>query len=143
MSWKEHALETLRRAGTRAGGARNAVVGVLDAQDCCASAQEIFDRLRGGGRGVGLTSVYRTLDQLASLGLVARVDVGDGVARYERADPGGDHHHHLVCGDCGRVVAFEDTPLEEALARVGERLGYAVDAHDVVLKGACADCRAA
>ena len=104
------------------------------------SAQEIYDGLRGSGRRVGIASVYRVLDVLASLRLVRRVDVGDGVARYEPELPGGDHHHHLVCGSCGRVVAFEDDGLEDALERLAARLGYGVNAHEVVLHGSCERC---
>jgi Fur family ferric uptake transcriptional regulator len=71
------------------------------------------------------------------------VDVGAGTARYEPALTSGEHHHHLVCGDCGKVEPFEDDALERELRRVAGRLGYAMDAHDVVLRGACDDCRAA
>jgi Fur family ferric uptake transcriptional regulator len=73
---------------------------------------------------------------------VQRVDVGDGVARFEPA--GGDahhHHHHLVCDDCGRVEPFTDDRLERALAGAAGRLGYAMEQHEVVLRGACANCR--
>lgn len=142
-SWLRHALEGLRRAGFRSGGARRAVVDFLDGQDCCLSAQEIFDGIRARGGKAGMASVYRALDTLAELGLVQRVDLGDGVARFEPAWPGGEHHHHVVCDGCGRVEAFSDAPLERALGRVAGRLGFAVDAHEVVLRGACADCRPA
>jgi Fur family ferric uptake transcriptional regulator len=56
--------------------------------------------------------------------------------------PSGEHHHHLVCESCGRVEPFADGRLERALDRVGETVGFQVDAHDVLLRGACADCRA-
>ncbi len=81
------------------------------------------------------------LDTLAEHRLVQRVDIGDGVSRYEPALPHGDHHHHLVCDDCGRVEPFSDASLERTLERVAGRLGYAMEAHDVVLHGACGDCR--
>src|SRR5213079_3173410 len=97
MSWSNDALETLNQAGYRSGGARRAVVELLGRQRCCLSAQEIFDRLRAARRPVGIASVYRTLETLAALRLVKRIDAGDGVARYEPADPAGEHHHHLVC----------------------------------------------
>ena len=83
-SWREHALATLAAAGYRRGGARNAVVELLDRQDCALTAQEIDDRLRAQGRGVGRASVYRILELLTELRLVQRIDVGQGVARYER-----------------------------------------------------------
>jgi Fur family ferric uptake transcriptional regulator len=74
---------------------------------------------------------------------VQRVDVGDGIARFEPALPDGDHHHHVVCDDCGKVEPFSDSSLETAIARASERLGYSVDAHEVVLRGECGDCRSA
>jgi Fur family ferric uptake transcriptional regulator len=141
-SWREHTEEALREGGFRAGGARAAVLDLLAGQDCCASAQEIHEKLRGGkSRSVGIASVYRVLDVLAELRLVQRVDVGDGIARFERALPDGDHHHHVVCDDCGKVEPFSDSSLETAIARASRRLGYSVDAHEVVLRGECGDCR--
>jgi len=140
-SWSEHALECLRDAGYRSGGARRTVVEYLDGQNCCLSAQETHDRIRTTGARVGIASVYRVLDLLAAQGLLTRVDLGDGIARFEPVRPDGHHHHHLVCDDCGKVEPFEDERLERELTRVASRLGYAMDAHDVVLRGACDDCR--
>jgi Fur family transcriptional regulator, ferric uptake regulator len=139
--WAEHARDELRRSGARKGGAREAVIDYLAEQDCCLSAQELFDALRGGGRRVGIASVYRVLDELAELRLVRRVDLGHGVIRFEAAQPSGEHHHHLVCGGCGKVDRFHDPGLERALGRVAGSHGYALDDHDVVLHGACDDCR--
>lgn len=141
-SWREHTEDALRGAGFRSGGARVAVLDLMADQACCASAQEIHDTLRAAGRSVGIASVYRVLDVLAELRLVQRVDVGDGIARFEPALPDGDHHHHVVCGDCGKVEPFSDPSLETAIVRASKRLGYNVDAHEVVLRGECGDCRA-
>jgi Fur family transcriptional regulator, ferric uptake regulator len=71
---------------------------------------------------------------------VKRVDAGDGIARFEPASSDGDHHHHVVCRDCGKVESFSDSRLERAIDRVAGGLGYSVDEHEVVLTGACADC---
>ena len=80
------------------------------------------------------------LDLLVEHGLVERVAVGDGQARFERAIPSGEHHHHLVCEQCGRLVAFDDPGLERAIDRLSERLGVRVESHDVLLRGACERC---
>src|SRR5215218_8070366 len=87
-AWIEHARSELSRAGHRAGGAREEVLELLGRQRCCLSAQEIHERLKTEDRRVGLASVYRALETLASLGLVHRIDVG-GVACFEPADPSG------------------------------------------------------
>jgi Fur family transcriptional regulator, ferric uptake regulator len=138
--WAEHAREELRRAGHRSGGARTAVLDQIASQDCCLTAQEIFDSLRADGRDAGIASVYRALDLLTRLGLVRRVEVADA-AGYEPALPSGEHHHHVVCDRCGKVSSFEDDDLERAIDGVAGRLAFDVGRHDVVLRGACEDCR--
>ena len=139
-SWSELALRVLGEGGRRPGGARRAVVGLLSRQDCCLSAQEIAERLREEGDRVGTASVYRALDLLHRAGLVQRVELGDGGARYEALIPGGDHHHHVVCDRCGRITPFEDRALERAIDRLGARLRHRVSGHEIVLRGECPRC---
>lgn len=140
-SWADRALEQLRAAGCRTGSARREVIGFLETQSCCLGAQEIHDRLRESGRPVGLASVYRVLDTLADKGLLQRLEFGDGVARFEPVRSDESHHHHLVCDGCGKVETFSDERLETALRDVEDKSGYAVAAHEVVLRGACSACR--
>jgi Fur family ferric uptake transcriptional regulator len=109
---------------------------------CSVTAKEIGDRLREQGDDIGVASIYRTLDLLDRLRLARRVDAAEGVARYEPIDPSGQHHHHLVCQSCGEVTAFEDRNLEHAIEELSRRVDYAVDAHDVTLRGECPACRA-
>ncbi len=139
--WIEHAQDTLAQAGYRRGGARRAVIELLGRGHCALTAAEIEDHLREEGRTVGRASVYRTLEQLDELGLVSRLDVGTGTARYEAALPSGDHHHHLVCDTCGKVEPFEDPELERTIASIARRVpAFTVGEHDVVLHGECASC---
>ena len=140
QSWAETANEALDRAGQRSGAARRAVVELLSRQECCLTAQEIAARLRAEGSGVGTASVYRALDLLHRIGLVARVEVGEGGARYERVIPEGEHHHHVVCDGCGSISPFEDEGLERAIGRLAKRLGHRVEGHDVLLRGRCSRC---
>jgi Fur family ferric uptake transcriptional regulator len=138
--WEETARAALSEAGHRAGGAREAVVSHVARQRCCLSAQEISDELREKGTDIGLASVYRALDLLREMGLVQRVEIGDGGSRYEPILPGGEHHHHAVCDSCGRVTAFEDEPLERNLQRLAGRLHHQMSGHDIVIHGECARC---
>ncbi len=139
--WSERASAELRAAGYRHGSARAAVIGFLDEQACCLGAQEIHDRLRALGRPVGLASVYRIVDRLTDKGLLQRLDLGDGITRFEPVRADEEHHHHLVCDGCGKVETFADERLETVIRDVERRSGYAVAAHDVVLRGACTACR--
>ncbi len=118
------------------------MIELLAGQHCCVTAQQIFDALRDSGRRVGIASVYRALDQLTRLGLVRRLEIGPS-AYYEPAYPSGDHHHHVVCDSCGKVAAFEDRALEEAIERLARKHRYSVGVHEVTLRGHCPECRAA
>jgi Fur family ferric uptake transcriptional regulator len=114
------------------------VIEALDREHCCVSAADVHGALGGSA---GLASVYRVLESLLAVGAVRRVDVGDGIARYEPVRETEEHHHHLVCTECGKVEAFDDPALERAIRRVEAKSGYAVEQHDVVLQGACDRCR--
>ncbi len=138
--WAEVADERLTEAGFRRGGARAAVIALLDAQPCALSAYELEAQLRDRGRTVARASVYRILDELERLGLVTKLEVGQGIARYEPVRPDGDHHHHMVCVRCGEVIPFADDELEATLDRVAQRVTFEVDEHEIVLHGSCADC---
>jgi Fur family transcriptional regulator, ferric uptake regulator len=139
-AWVEHALVALGDAGYHRGGARLAVVELLARQDCAMTAIEIDDRLRAADQAIGRASVYRTLEQLEELKLVHRLDMGRGMASYERIEPTGEHHHHIVCEQCGRVEPFEDPGLERAIGRLEGRVGFEVSEHEVVLRGRCPRC---
>jgi Fur family ferric uptake transcriptional regulator len=140
-TWSERALDELRTAGYRRGGARARVIGYLDAQECCVAAQDIHQALHSSGERVGLATVYRVLDVLVATRLVQRVDLGDGVARFEPVHDSVEHHHHIVCHDCGRIEPFADQRLERVLRDVERSSGYDVAGHDIVLRGACSACR--
>jgi Fur family transcriptional regulator, ferric uptake regulator len=140
MTWGEHAQAVLRESGFKPGRARAAVIEALGEQTCCLSALEIHELVRERRAGVGIASVYRALETLSELGLVHRLELGASGAHYEPAQPGGDHHHHLVCGDCGKVEAFSDDRLEHVIDSVSRTAAFRVDEHDVVLRGQCGSC---
>jgi len=139
-AWVEHALVALGDAGYHRGGARLAVIELLARQDCAMTAIEIDDQLRATNQAISRASVYRTLEQLEELKLVQRLEMGRGMASYERIEPSGEHHHHVVCENCGRVEPFEDRGLERAIGRLEDRVGFEVSEHEVVLRGRCPRC---
>jgi Fur family ferric uptake transcriptional regulator len=130
----------LASAGHQRGGARERIIDLLARQECALSAVEIEDALRAEGNPTGRASIYRVLELLVEHGLVERVTVGPGQARFEPVDPTGVHHHHLVCQQCGKLVAFDDAGLERAIDSLSDRLGVLIEHHDVLLRGACGEC---
>jgi Fur family ferric uptake transcriptional regulator len=139
-AWSRHVHDVLAEAGFKRGGARERVIELLAQEPCALSAGEIEEALRASGRSPGRASIYRVLDQLVEHGLAERVEVGDRQARFERQHPGGEHHHHLVCEGCGRLIAFDDPGLEQAVAKLSQRLGMRISGHDILLRGACGRC---
>ncbi len=143
QAWADRAESALAAAGRKRGGARRALLELLARQTCALTALEIEDALRAGGRGVSRASVYRILDELEGLRLVSRVETGQAMVRYERAqDSAGGHHHHLVCDSCGLVMPFSDEALERAIDELSARVPLAVAEHEIVLHGACRQCAA-
>jgi Fe2+ or Zn2+ uptake regulation protein len=141
-AWLAHADAVLKKSGYKPGRARAAVIEALADQSCCLPVPEIYDSVRKRRPGIGIASVYRALETLTELGLVHRLELGSGAAHYEAAEAGGDHHHHLVCGDCGKVEAFSDDRLEHVIDSVSKQTAFRIDEHDVVLRGSCRTCAA-
>jgi Fur family transcriptional regulator, ferric uptake regulator len=142
-TWYEHASRALARAGYRRGAARDRVLALLDAQQCARTAVEIEDELRQRGprsRPVSRASIYRILDELASLGLVTRIETGSGHAHYEAARGRSGHHHHLVCDHCGALTPFTDSQLERTIHQLAKRVPLDVSDHEIILHGACSNC---
>jgi Fur family ferric uptake transcriptional regulator len=139
-TWAASAVRALSDAGYRRGGARRAILELLDEQTCALSAVEIERTLLDRGREVSRASVYRVMDELEEIGLVQRVEIGQGIVRYEPVRAGPGHHHHLVCDRCGRLQPFTDDGLERAIKRLSERLPVQVSEHEIVLHGACKSC---
>jgi len=139
----------LRNCGFRLTLPRQAVMEVLSKSSKHLSADEIFVDVHKRYPGIGLTSVYRTLELLAQMGVVVKMDFGDGRARFElTAGHGGkEHHHHLVCTSCGGVVDYTDFIAEEVelLKRTEKGLSakfdFAITSHLIQFYGLCAKCK--
>ncbi len=132
--------DAVRATRARATRQRAAVASVLDEIDDFRSAQDIHAILRSRGDSVGLTTVYRTLQSLADSGKVDVLRTGDGESVYRRCST--NHHHHLVCRQCGRTVEVEGPAVERWAAKVGAEHGFVKVTHTVEIFGTCPDCAA-
>jgi Fur family ferric uptake transcriptional regulator len=110
---------------------------LADAEDFL-SAQQLHDRLRQRGQKVGLTTVYRSLQALSDAGEVDVLITDDGETRYRKCSA--DHHHHLVCRECGRTVEIAGPAVESWARSVAREHGFSDVSHTVEVFGLCAGC---
>jgi Fur family ferric uptake transcriptional regulator len=123
----------------RATRQRAGIIALLDDIDGFRSAQELHDELRRRGENIGLTTVYRTLQSLATAGLLDTVRTDTGESVYRRcAAP--EHHHHLVCRSCGSAVEVSGREVESWAAEVAVAHGFSNVDHTIELFGTCAAC---
>jgi Fur family ferric uptake transcriptional regulator len=119
---------------------RAAVEAVLAGIDDFLSAQDLHARLRTQGQNVGLATVYRTLQAMATDGDVDMMRTGDGEAVYRRCSSG-FHHHHLVCRSCGRTVEVEGPAVERWADKIGAENDFSDVVHTLEIFGTCSDCQ--
>lgn len=117
---------------------RSAVAEILQQTEEFRSAQELHSALRDAGQAVGLTTVYRTLTQLAQAKEVDVLIGDDGEARYRACSSA--HHHHVVCRSCGYTVEVTAAPVERWAHRTAAELGFTDVTHTVEIAGICDTC---
>ncbi|SHI14642.1 Fur family transcriptional regulator, ferric uptake regulator [Sporobacter termitidis DSM 10068] len=108
------------------------------------TTNEAYALLKESEPDIGKATVHRMYHVLMELGFVRRLDVGDGLFRYEicSQNSGAHTHHHLICSECGSVQDVREDMLEEMERQVDEKYGFAVEDHKVQFFGRCENCRA-
>jgi len=134
-------LTSLRRGGYRITAPRRDVAALIAAQRGHFTAEDLLAASRRERLGLGRATVFRSLDLLNGMELVERVDLPSGEHAYVACEP--EHHHHLVCSNCGRAVAVEEGRLASALGALAASTGYQIDSHRLELFGTCPDCQRA
>src|SRR6266545_5373789 len=130
----------LERRGLKLTTERQAVFDELFARHEHFEADEILVRLRAKGKKISRATIYRTLDLLVDSGIVGRVRIGESGYRYERLRVG-EHHDHLICNECGRVIEFFEPKIESLQDEVCDRYGFLALSHSHQLRGICKQCR--
>ena len=140
--------EQLIRSRFRLTSARRAIYRILDREKHHLTVDEIYWRLHDEYPRIGLTTIYRTLNVLADIGLACKLDFGDGRARFE-ALPGSSHHHHLICTQCRKVYDYSDFVdeelhlIEKTEKKLEEKFGFRIQNHTINFYGLCGACRSA
>jgi len=127
---------------------RGAILELLSRSSKHMSAKEIYASLHGSYPGIGLSTVYRTLDLLARMGIVTKLAIGDGQSRYEfKSKEKDEHHHHLICTNCGKIINYSEF-LDEELGlvkkteeRLAKKYNFIIQDHNIEFLGICEKCK--
>lgn len=130
----------LERRGLKLTAERQELFEELFARHEHLEADELLVRLRAKHKKISRATIYRTLELLVDSGIVGRVRIGETGYRYERMRAG-DHHDHLICNECGRVIEFREPRIESLQDEVYERYGFVPLSHSHQLRGICKQCR--
>jgi len=126
---------------------REAILEFLSRSSKHMSVKEIYSSLHKSYPGMGLTTVYRTLELLARMGLITKLTLGDGQNRYEfKSSEKDEHHHHLICTECGKIIDYSEF-LDEELSlvrkteeRLAKKYNFKVLDHNIEFLGICEKC---
>lgn len=140
----EHLEEAalLRRQGHRLTPQRLQVLQVIKTHAQHMTAEAIHAAIVPVQPYIDIATVYRSLQWLQRIGLVAPISTGEGKQQYEYRRPG-EYHHHLVCQHCGQHIEIPDSHMLALKADLQQRYGFILDADHLVFSGRCADCAAA
>jgi Fur family ferric uptake transcriptional regulator len=130
----------LERRGLKLTAERQALFEELFAKHEHVEPDELLVRLRAKHKKISRATIYRTLELLVESGVVGRVRIGESGYRYERMRAG-DHHDHLICNECGRVIEFREPRIERLQDEVYEKYGFVPLSHSHQLRGICRQCR--
>jgi Fur family ferric uptake transcriptional regulator len=138
-----------RGCGYRLTIAREAILNVLSKSNKHLSAEDIYLAVHKIYPAIGLTTVYRTLEILVQMKMVFKFDFGDKRARYELAEgiKGAEHHHHLVCTACGRIINYTDFVdkekelLSQTEKGLQEKFKFKITNHIIQFYGLCDKCQ--
>jgi Fur family transcriptional regulator, ferric uptake regulator len=129
----------LRQNGIRLTPQRRMILAAITSSQGHLTAEEILQRIVPLYPDMNISTVYRNLERLLELRLLAVTDLGGGSVRYEVV--GEQRHHHLICSSCGSMVELRDDLLEGLRSSIMQECGFQTAIDHLALWGLCADCR--
>ena len=128
--------QDLRKAGLKVTLPRIKILELLEgAEHHHMSAEDVYRALAAQGEDVGLATVYRVLTQFEQAGIVERHNFENNLSVFEIMRE--EHHDHLVCDVCGKIVEFTNETIESEQLKVAEQHGFSLSGHSLVLHGVC------
>jgi Fur family transcriptional regulator, ferric uptake regulator len=133
--------DSLRERGVRLTRQRRLLLDLIDNSGLHLDAERLYQMAKEKDPKLNRVTVYRTLKLLKECGLAAERHFDDGQARYEPTEETAQHHDHIICERCGKIVEFNSEELERQQERIARFLGFVVSRHRMELYGICSDCR--
>ena len=133
--------QALRERGLKSTSQRDDIARAFFGAAEHLSVEELHGAVKKVNARVGYATVYRTLKLLKECGLAAERHFDDGQARYEPTEDEEQHHDHIICERCGKIVEFNSEEIEKLQERIARFLGFVVSRHRMELYGICAECR--
>ena len=130
----------VRKHGYKLTPQRRAVIKAIAGTHEHMTPSELHERVRRDNPGIGLVTVYRTMDILADIGLICELHSGNNCRSYLLRRPA-EHHHHLICSECGQVVDFTDCDLSELEQQLSRDTGFEMESHLLEFLGRCPACQ--
>jgi len=141
MVYTEKKIEqTLRQRDYKITSQRRTIINAIINNREHLTPAEIHERVCREHPGIGLVTVYRTLEILSELGLICEMHAGGNCRSYLIRRPA-EHHHHLICSDCGTVIDFTDCDLGELERRLSRETSFEISGHLLEFMGQCRKCR--
>ncbi len=130
--------QDLRKAGLKVTLPRMKILEILESSEHRhMSAEDVYKALLEAGEDIGLATVYRVLTQFEAAGLVTRHHFESGHSVFELNE--GEHHDHIVCNQCGKIVEFVDQTIEKCQEKVAKDAGFSIREHSLIIYGDCLD----
>ena len=104
------------------------------------TVEDLWQELRQAEPRIGRATVYRAVEKLVTRGLLARIEFADGTHHY-RVCGGNEHHHHLTCTQCHRVVDIDLCLPAAQFATIGNQEDFVIEGHALTLFGRCKNCQ--
>jgi Fur family ferric uptake transcriptional regulator len=131
----------MNRKGLRSTAQRRIIADTFFEGPAHVSIEDLLAMVRKSDPRIGYATVYRTLKLFTECGVAAERHFGDGPSRYELSDEGtGEHHDHLICLECGKIIEFHNERIERQQEKVAENLGFEILRHKHEIYGNCSDC---
>lgn len=138
---KEIFLEHIQKAGLRRTAQRDLILEIFLKTEDHLTSEDLYWLVQKNDPTVGHTTVYRTLKLLTEAGLAREVRFGDNKTYYEHHFKH-EHHDHMICTECGKVVEFVSDDIEKLQDEMADKLGFKMSHHSLRMWGVCAECQA-